>query len=134
MHVACRTGSETAGLTADGIVGTPDGGVLFAQAASPAPLTLPSHSSILTGLYPTYHGVRLNGTAALGQNQTTLAEVFADRGYQTGAFVGGFPVDSRFGLAQGFDTYDDSLGRSRSRVSFSERPARGLWRSPARGR
>jgi arylsulfatase A-like enzyme len=43
------------------------GGVLFSQAATPAPLTLPAHSSIMTGFYPTYHGVRLNGTTALSQ-------------------------------------------------------------------
>ena len=53
------------------------GGVLFAQAASPAPLTQPAHSSLMTGTYPTYHGVRVNGSTALSQAQTTLAEVLA---------------------------------------------------------
>ncbi len=84
-------------------------GVLFTQAATPAPLTLPAHSSIMTGLYPTYHGVRLNGSAALGQQQTTMAEVFSRAGYQTGAFVGAFVLDGRWGLNQGFDTYDDQF-------------------------
>ena len=97
------------GASTPAIDGLAAGGVLFSQAAAPAPLTLPSHSSIMTGLYPTYHGVRLNGTAALGQNQTTLAEVFADRGYQTGAFVGAFVLDRRWGLNQGFATYDDQF-------------------------
>jgi arylsulfatase A-like enzyme/tetratricopeptide (TPR) repeat protein len=84
-------------------------GVLFTQAASPAPLTLPAHSSILTGLYPTYHGVRLNGNAALGQEQTTLAEVLSRNGYQTGAFIGAFVLDGRWGLNQGFGVYDDQF-------------------------
>src|SRR4029453_15435088 len=84
-------------------------GALFTQAASPAPLTLPAHSSILTGLYPTYHGVRLNGNAALGQEQTTLAEVLSRNGYQTGAFIGAFVLDGRWGLNQGFGVYDDQF-------------------------
>jgi arylsulfatase A-like enzyme/predicted Zn-dependent protease len=83
------------------------GGVLFSQAASPAPLTLPAHCSMMTGLYPTYHGVRLNGTNALSAEQTTLAEVFSTHGYQTGAFVGAFVLDGRWGLNQGFGVYDD---------------------------
>jgi arylsulfatase A-like enzyme/Tfp pilus assembly protein PilF len=82
-------------------------GVLFSQAASPAPLTLPSHSSMMTGLYPTYHGVRLNGTAALSQEHRTLAEALSEAGYQTGAFVAAFVLDGRWGLNQGFGTYDD---------------------------
>ncbi len=82
-------------------------GVLFTQAATPVPLTLPAHSSIMTGLYPPYHGVRLNGTTALSQDRTTLAEVFAHEGYQTGAFIGAFVLDSRWGLNQGFGVYDD---------------------------
>ena len=84
-------------------------GVLFSQAASPAPLTLPSHCSIMTGLYPTYHGVRLNGTTALSQSQTTLAEVFARQGYETAAFIAAFVLDGRWGLNQGFGTYDDQF-------------------------
>jgi arylsulfatase A-like enzyme/tetratricopeptide (TPR) repeat protein len=85
------------------------GGVLFAQAATPAPLTLPAHSSLMTGFYPTYHGVRLNGTAALSQSNTTLAEALSRHGYQTGAFVGAFVLDGRWGLNQGFATYDDQF-------------------------
>jgi arylsulfatase A-like enzyme/tetratricopeptide (TPR) repeat protein len=82
-------------------------GVLFEQAASPAPLTLPAHSSIMTGMYPTYHGVRVNGNTALGQAQTTIAETLRERGYQTGAFIAAFVLDGRWGLNQGFQTYDD---------------------------
>ena len=63
----------------------------------------------MTGFYPTYHGVRLNGTTALSQTQTTLAEAFAQHGYQTGAFVGAFVLDGRWGLNQGFGVYDDQF-------------------------
>lgn len=82
-------------------------GVLFDQAMSPAPLTLPAHASIMTGTYPTYHGVRVNGNAALSQAHTTLAEALAARGYATGAFIAAFVLDGRWGLDQGFETYDD---------------------------
>ena len=82
-------------------------GVLFREAATTAPLTLPAHSSIMTGMYPAYHGVRINGNAALGRSQQTLAEVLSARGYATGAFVGAFVLDGRWGLNQGFAHYDD---------------------------
>ena len=82
-------------------------GVLFTQATSPAPLTLPAHASIMTGTYPTYHGVRVNGATALGEPQHTLAEALSERGYATGAFIAAFVLDGRWGLNQGFDHYDD---------------------------
>jgi arylsulfatase A-like enzyme/tetratricopeptide (TPR) repeat protein len=82
-------------------------GVLFSQASTPAPLTLPAHSSIMTGTYPTFHGVRVNGNAALSQSQTTMAESLSQKGYATGAFIAAFVLDGRWGLNQGFDVYDD---------------------------
>ena len=84
-------------------------GVLFEQAATAAPLTLPAHSTIMTGMYPTYHGVRVNGNTALSEEQTTLAEVLAAQGYKTGAFIGAFVLDGRWGLKQGFQHYDDQF-------------------------
>jgi len=84
-------------------------GVVFEQAASVAPFTLPAHCSIMTGMYPTYHGVRLNGNTALSEEQTTIAEVLSARGYQTGAFIGAFVLDGRWGLKQGFQHYDDQF-------------------------
>ena len=81
-------------------------GVLFRQAYAPAPITLPSHVSIMTGLYPYAHGVRLNGLYHAPENLKTLAEVFQERGYRTGAFIGAFPLDSQFGLDQGFEVYN----------------------------
>lgn len=84
-------------------------GILFRQCASVAPLTLPSHCSIMTGTYPTYHGVRVNGNTALSMENQTLAEAFAANGYETGAFVGAFVLDGRWGLNQGFQHYDDQF-------------------------
>jgi hypothetical protein len=84
-------------------------GALFEQAATATPLTLPSHCTILTGMYPTYHGVRVNGNTALNEQQTTLAEVFSARGYRCGAFISAFVLDGRWGLKQGFELYDDQL-------------------------
>lgn len=91
-------------------------GARFDQALSQVPLTLPSHSTILTGLFPMGHGVRDNGTYRLSGEEVTVAEILKERGYDTAAFVSSFVVDSRFGLAQGFDTYfdfDDEPGASR---------------------
>ncbi len=84
-------------------------GVLFEQAATTSALTLPAHCSILTGMYPTYHGVRINGNTALNDEQTTLAEVLSAQGYQCGAFIGAFVLDGRWGLKQGFQHYNDQF-------------------------
>lgn len=100
-------------------------GVRFATAIAHVPLTTPSHASILTGLTPLRHGVRDNGDFVLPDRIPTLAEAFHDAGYRTAAFVSGFPLDRRFGLARGFDTYDDHLphGEDRRRSAYVERPA-----------
>jgi arylsulfatase A-like enzyme/tetratricopeptide (TPR) repeat protein len=99
-------------------------GTLFARAFTPAPLTLPAHVSIMTGTYPPSNGTRNNGQR-LSSRLTTLAEVLKGRGYRTGAFVGAFPLDSRFGLGRGFETYDDHYGsRNAARdLTFVERKA-----------
>ncbi len=99
-------------------------GVLFSQAFSHVPLTLPSHCTLFTGVLPLTHGVRDNGER-LGADPVTLAEIARGQGYVTAAVVGAFPLDSRFGLNRGFDTYDDLYG-SRNRVrdmAFVERRA-----------
>jgi len=82
-------------------------GVLFEEAFTPVPVTLPAHTTMLTGLYPFQHGVRHNGCYVLADSFVTLAELLAAKGYETGAVLGAFPVDHRFGLAQGFKDYDD---------------------------
>lgn len=84
-------------------------GLRFEHAYSSIPLTAPSHSTILTGKYPIAHGVRDNGLFVLAPEQRTLAEILKERGYRTGAAIGGFPLVARFGLNQGFDFYDDRL-------------------------
>jgi len=99
-------------------------GVRFEHAYTPAPVTLPAHTSILTGLAPPAHGVRGNGAFALGPGTPTLAEALRARGLATGAFIGGFPLARRFGLASGFDTYDDAMGKS-SGVSYEFAERRG---------
>ena len=84
-------------------------GVVFEQCATVSPQTLPAHCSIMTGYYPPYHGVRVNGNNALRDDQVTLAEVFSASGYRTAAFIGAFVLDGRWGLKQGFDFYDDQF-------------------------
>jgi arylsulfatase A-like enzyme/tetratricopeptide (TPR) repeat protein len=88
-------------------------GVLFEQAASPAPLTLPAHSSLFTGKFPPEHGVRDNGGFYLDSRETTLAELLKARGFTTGAFVGAYVLDSKWGINQGFDTYFDHFDLSK---------------------
>lgn len=73
-------------------------GTAFLQAVAPAPLTLPSHASIMTGQNPPTHGVRNNGTYRLPEGARTLAELFDDAGYCTGAFIGAEVLNSRYGL------------------------------------
>jgi arylsulfatase A-like enzyme/Tfp pilus assembly protein PilF len=85
-------------------------GVLFERAYAQVPMTLPSHCSIMTGRYPKELGVHVNGRNALSPSAVTLAEVFRAEQYATAAFVASFVLDSRFGLDQGFDTYDDAMG------------------------
>ncbi len=81
------------------------GGTIFSQVDSQVPLTLPSHVSLFTSTYPFANGIEDNAVA-LGPEAVTLATVLKSRGYRTGAFVGGFVLDRRFGLNRGFDEYD----------------------------
>ncbi|MEX0725665.1 MAG: sulfatase-like hydrolase/transferase [Planctomycetaceae bacterium] len=84
-------------------------GILFERTYTPVPLTVPAHASLMTGLYPPEHGVRLNGESRLNESVHTLATVLKKEGYQTGAFVAAFVLQRQFGLDQGFDVYDDDL-------------------------
>ncbi|MEW6320852.1 MAG: sulfatase-like hydrolase/transferase [Acidobacteriota bacterium] len=88
-------------------------GLRFDQAATVAPLTLPAHASLLTGTFPSFHGIRDNGGFYLGDDLVTLAEVLAGQGYRTGGFVGAFVLDRRWGIAQGFDRYFDDFDLSK---------------------
>jgi arylsulfatase A-like enzyme/Flp pilus assembly protein TadD len=91
-------------------------GVVFENATSTAPLTFPSHSSIFTGLIPPHHGARDNGGFFLDDARTTLAERLQAAGYATGAFIGAWVLESRWGLAQGFDEYSDRFELSKYKV------------------
>ncbi|MFT5284741.1 MAG: arylsulfatase A-like enzyme, partial [Planctomycetota bacterium] len=84
-------------------------GVVFEQAYTPAPMTLPAHSTMMTGLLPPEHGARVNGVHKLDDEIMTLAERLSANGYRTGGFVAAFVLNAQFGLAQGFDFYDDDL-------------------------
>lgn len=86
-----------------------DNGFVFEQAFSVAPITAPSHASILTGKYPISHGFRDNGLFKLDDAQLTLPEILKSHGYTTAAAVGAYPVMAKFGFDQGFDFFDDEL-------------------------
>jgi arylsulfatase A-like enzyme len=102
-------------------------GITFDDAWSSVPLTLPSHATIMTGVYPFSHGVRENGSFVLSPDFVTLAEVLRSEGFSTGAFV----IDSRYALDQGFDVYDDDLrgGRQGSAFGHPERTADAVTNS-----
>jgi len=101
-------------------------GVRFEEVSSVAPVTMPAHASIMTGLLPPAHGVRDNGAYALPAAAQTLAERFRDAGYDTAAFVSAVVLGRRYGLDQGFDVYDDALWDQPDPATFMirERPAR----------
>ncbi len=86
-------------------------GRVFTDAHAHNVVTLPSHANLLTGLYPFQHGVRDNAGFRLPETVPTLATLLAGAGYATAAFVGAYPLDSRFGLARGFEVYDDRYPR-----------------------
>ncbi|HYM61196.1 MAG TPA: sulfatase-like hydrolase/transferase [Thermoanaerobaculia bacterium] len=106
-------------------------GIAFSNAHAHNVVTLPSHVNILTGLYPFQHGVRDNAGFVLEPRFPTVASMLREKGYATGAFVGAFPLDSRFGLNRGFDVYDDNYGKGETRQQFvvQERPARAVLTS-----
>jgi arylsulfatase A-like enzyme/Tfp pilus assembly protein PilF len=89
-------------------------GVRFDDATAHAPLTGPSHASIVTGVYPSRLGVRDNAAAPLPDRAVTLAEMLEGAGFRTGAFIGSFVLDRAYGFAQGFDEFDADVGRFES--------------------
>src|SRR5437867_1078941 len=104
------------GIETPNIDGLARDGVLFEHATATVPLTFPSHSSIFTGLIPPHHGVRDNGGYFLDDAKVTLAERLHDAGYATGAFIGAWVLESKWGLAQGFDEYSDRFDLSKYKV------------------
>ncbi|MEN0065133.1 MAG: sulfatase-like hydrolase/transferase [Myxococcota bacterium] len=95
-------------------------GTTWMRAYATTPLSIPSHASIHTGLYPPTHGVRNEGDFALANSHVTLAERFAEAGYRTMAFTSSFTMQRRWGLAQGFDLYHDPI--------VSGNPTQITWR------
>jgi choline-sulfatase len=97
-------------------------GVRFERAYAAAPITLPSHATILSGRYPPGHGARDNGMKVSDKTPTLATELKA-RGFRTAAFVAAFPLDHQFGLARGFDVYSDRLPRDPAGRQANERAA-----------
>jgi arylsulfatase A-like enzyme/predicted Zn-dependent protease len=101
-------------------------GIRYERCFAETPLTLPSHTTILTGTSPVHHGVRDNGGFIVPSELTTMAETFRGAGYETAAFVAAYVLDSKWGLDQGFDTYFDNFDLSRfEKISLAnvQRPA-----------
>jgi choline-sulfatase len=99
--------------------------ILYEDVTAPAPITLVSHASILTGLTPPAHGVRANGSFRLPAGVNTLPALLKTEGFATAAFVGSFVLNREFGLDRGFDLYDDSMPPrpGNRKLLLDERPA-----------
>jgi arylsulfatase A-like enzyme/Tfp pilus assembly protein PilF len=106
-------------------------GTLFTNAHAHNVVTLPSHTNILTGLYPYQHGIRDNAGFTLDAAHPTIGAMLRGAGYATAAFVSAFPLDSRFGLNAGFDVYDDKYREGSNPLDFvvQERPAEETLRA-----
>ncbi len=105
-------------------------GVVFERAFAHTPTTLASHVNIMLGTTPLHHDIHQNANFVLAEDFLTLAEYLKSKGYSTGAFIGAFPLDSRFGLAQGFDVYDETYpSKASSKFVFQERNAKQVLRS-----
>ncbi len=105
-HVACYGAKNIQTPTLDGLA---HDGVLFERAISQVPLTWPSHTVILTGTYPFQNGVQDFTGQPLDLKFRSVAQALKDHGYATGAVVSAFVLDRSWGLARGFDFYDDAF-------------------------
>jgi arylsulfatase A-like enzyme len=122
-HIGCYGDADSATPEIDALASR---GVRFDQTITTAPQTLPAHCSIMTGLYPPSHGARDNGYFALGTEAETLAEVLDEKRYATAAFVSSYVLDQRYGLDQGFHSYDAAVrprARGERERGFNDRPA-----------
>ncbi len=100
--------------------------MVFEHCLTPVPITLPAHTSMLTGMYPPHHSVRDNGTFTVPSDIPTLATILKEAGYSTYGVIGSFPLSSRFGLARGFDVWDEDMQSANTgnlQIFFDERPA-----------
>ena len=96
-------------------------GVLFENVVTPAPITLPAHVSLLTGMTPPSHGIHDNLNYYLPEEKLTLTEILKANGFRTGAVVSAFVLDAKFGLHQGFDSFQDDFVNAYHTASGSER-------------
>jgi choline-sulfatase len=124
-HLGCYGDSQAITPALDGLAAE---GLRFTSASSTVPLTLPSHTTILSGLLPPHHGLRNNGAGLLAPGTPTLATLLSAAGYRTAAFLGAFVLDHRFGLAGGFEVYDDEIPRDpkAGTILEAERPGRDV--------
>src|ERR1700704_6350283 len=105
-HVGCYGAHTVKTPTLDALA---HDGIVFERAISQVPLTWPSHAVILTGTYPFQNGVQDFTGPPLATRFRSVAQVFKEHGYVTGAVVSAFVLDRSFGLARGFDSYDDAF-------------------------
>ena len=105
-HLGCYGATDVKTPTLDGLARD---GVVFERAISQVPLTWPSHAAILTGTYPFQNGVQDFTGQPLDPRFRSVAQVFKQQGYATGAVVSAFVLDRSWGLARGFDFYDDAF-------------------------
>ena len=118
-HVGAYGYAKSQAFAADEIAAA---GVMFEHAYAAAPITLPSHATLLTGRYPPGHGSRDNGMR-MNSSVPTIATELKAHGFRTAAFVAAFPLDHQFGLDRGFDVYGDRLPRAPNGQLANERPA-----------
>ncbi|MCJ7579610.1 MAG: sulfatase-like hydrolase/transferase, partial [Candidatus Aminicenantes bacterium] len=121
---------DRVGILSDRYVKTPNldrlarRSAVFTRAYAHNPLTRPSHANIMTGTTANYHGVNINPSLRLESRYLTLAEHLKEDKYKSGAFIGAFILDSRFGLDEGFDLYNDYTGpQNFGNFDFVERRA-----------
>lgn len=129
-HLGCYGSSVAATPALDGFA---EQAVVFENAVTTVPLTLPAHASILTGRTPPGHGIRNNASFVLEPRIETLAEVLSSRGYTTAAFVSSYVLHRQFGLSQGFQVYDDEMAGVERSAEETTRRAVGWLESSVRG-
>ncbi len=127
-HLGCYGYAKNTSSHIDGIAAS---GVLFENAFSTSGITPVAHASILTGLYPHHHGLRIMfGSTGyeLPDSCETLAEIFRENGWRTGAFVSAYPASEQFGLQQGFETFDSGMSdEMMTREREGQMPVDGIW-------
>ena len=132
-HLGCYGYTEIKTPALDALAGD---GLLYQNAFAQVPLTWPSHTAIMTGTYPFHNGVQDFTGQPLAPSFRTLAEALASHGYATGAVVSSFVLDRSWGLARGFQFYDDAFSaadfehRDIALVERSARQSHSGCRSP----